>query len=98
LDRTFLAASLDRFGIKNILFMTLFFIKWSRLVDHSKSGQKSPVFRQKSPVFKCKKMAAIMAAILFSHWKTGPDILASLDRFVMNKIFFMALFFINSLG
>jgi hypothetical protein len=33
-------ASLDRFGIKNILFMTLFFIKWSRPA----TGQKSPVF------------------------------------------------------
>ena len=26
-----ISASLDRFGIKNILFITLFFIKWSRL-------------------------------------------------------------------
>ena len=43
-DRTFLTASLDRFGIKNILFKTLFFTKRSRLVDHSKSGRKSPVF------------------------------------------------------
>ncbi len=30
-DRTFLTASLDHFGIKHILFMTLFFIKQSRL-------------------------------------------------------------------
>jgi hypothetical protein len=39
-DRTFLTASLDRFGIKNILFITLFFIKRSMLV----TGQECPVF------------------------------------------------------
>ena len=33
-------ASLDRFGIKNILFMTLFFIKRSMLV----TGHECPVF------------------------------------------------------
>ncbi len=30
-------ASLDRFGMNKIFFMTLFFIKQSRLVDHSKT-------------------------------------------------------------
>ncbi len=39
-DRTFLTASLDRFGIKNILFMPLFFIKRSRLA----TGHECPVF------------------------------------------------------
>jgi hypothetical protein len=39
-DRTFLTASLDRFGIKNILFMPLFFIQRSRLA----TGHECPVF------------------------------------------------------
>jgi hypothetical protein len=34
-------ASLDRFGMNKIFFITLFFIKRSRL----KSGQKSPDFK-----------------------------------------------------
>jgi hypothetical protein len=43
-DRTYLSgfflARLDRFGTNKIFFMTLFFIKWSRLV---KSGHECPV-------------------------------------------------------
>jgi hypothetical protein len=40
-DRTFLTASLDGFGMKKIFFMTLFFIKRSRLA----TGQNGPVFK-----------------------------------------------------
>jgi hypothetical protein len=40
-DQTFLTASLDRFGIKNILFMLPFFIKRSLLV----AGHECPVFK-----------------------------------------------------
>jgi hypothetical protein len=44
-DRNFLTSSLDHFVIKNIFFMTFFFIKWSRLAtirkpDHLTIGQE----------------------------------------------------------
>jgi hypothetical protein len=37
--------SQDCFGMNKIFFMALFFIKGSRLVDHSKSGQIGPYFQ-----------------------------------------------------
>jgi hypothetical protein len=39
-----ISASLDPFGMNKIFCITLFFIKRSRLVYHSKTRQKSPVF------------------------------------------------------
>jgi hypothetical protein len=47
----FFPASLDRFGIKNILFITLFFIKWSRLIlEHDVRVSNGPTFKCPGPV------------------------------------------------
>ncbi len=52
-------------------------------MDHLKAGHDSPAFKWYRP-------------FCFYHLKAGPDFfLTSLDRFGINKIFFMTLFFIK---
>jgi hypothetical protein len=48
-------ASLDRFGIKNNLFMTLFFIKWSRLATILNPDKKVRI--SNGPVLRCPVLA-----------------------------------------
>jgi hypothetical protein len=67
--------------MKNIFFT----IKRSSLVTIQNPDKTKTVFEWSAILF--------WPPFCFSLSKTGPDISASLDRFVMNKIFFMTLFF-----
>jgi hypothetical protein len=66
----FLTTSLDHFVMNKMFVMTLFFIKHSRLVDHSKTRPICPVFKcfggqfafengTICPVFECKMAAKV---------------------------------------
>jgi hypothetical protein len=85
-----MTASLDRFikkrVIKNILFMT----KQSRL-DVKKLRSGFQMVKTKWP----PNWRPFWRPFCFYHLKAGPDILASLDRFDMKNILFVALFFIK---
>jgi hypothetical protein len=75
----FLTSSLDYFDIKNILFMTIFFKKRSRLGPTIWKPDLCPVFEWFGRHF------------VFAIWKLDRKFSASLDRFGMNKIFLMTL-------
>ncbi len=77
-----MTASLDRFGIKNILIMTLFFIKGSRLVDHLKNGPDisasldrfvmTKIFFMTLLIIKRSRLATIQKLDLFVRFSNGP--------------------------
>ncbi len=102
-DRIFLTASLDRFGIKNILFMPLFFIKRSMLV----TGHECPVFKWSryqmvgtgirlnsntdgGSVFGCLLYGRILVRISSKSGYQGPDIEVSL--YYMSRHFALIFF------
>jgi hypothetical protein len=61
---------LDRFIIKKIIFMTLFFIKRSRLVDHLKSGHNLSRIQMVKKQDGCHNLVAILFYLLKSGQKS----------------------------
>jgi hypothetical protein len=76
------------FYYKENIFLTLFFIKWSRLVDHFKSGHNSSGFQMIKKQDGCHNFAAILfLPFEIQTKKSGFRMVgASLDRFIYESV------------
>ncbi len=68
------STSLDRFGMNKIFFMTLFFIKWSRLANPKTGHKKCPKsHHSKTGQFGIQRGTVFRWSICVLRWN-GPDI------------------------